>query len=147
MIKTRINALLRDPSDPSHRLEIDTEVISRGTALPFKAEFKSPSLTRPGMKEAFGAEKCHQNLPSTQESFLAYKEEKAGGGLDSLKEKLKEDHRQGLNHLKSALQSNRAMQMGNCQQRIRDQPVSSRSLSLSLSLSVSLFLSIFLSLS
>lgn len=42
----------------------------------------------------------------------------------NLKEKLKEDHRKGLNRLKSSLQSARAMEIGSFQQKPATQQVS-----------------------
>jgi hypothetical protein len=137
MIKTRINALLGDPSDPSHRAEIDTEVIPRGTTVPFKADPKLASSAgpRPGMKDAFVSEKYQPGPPAQDGHPPSHKEEKASGSLEELKEKLKDDHRQGLNQLKSSLQSNRALQIGRCQQLLREQQQVFSSVSVSATLS------------
>lgn len=79
--------------------------------LTSKAEFKDSPRSRPSRKEAFQSEK-YQPTPSEYEERAKDEKASTNSSMDHLKEKLKEDHRKGLNRLKASLQSVRAMKIG-----------------------------------
>lgn len=96
--------------------DIDTEVLTHGPLVSSRAEFKDTPTIRPGIKEAFQSEKYHTPVAVSADRV---KEVKGSSSMDQLKERLKEEHRKGLNKLKTSLQSVRAMKIGTYQKQGR----------------------------